>query len=194
MISCCAPTARKHRDYWHNCERLKHGSCTAVVLLLLCCSCTPGTDFVIAHTPRAHTWYTHKSINSTHTHRSTVCVREISQRGCCCTVTATSTEPGGPCVMQQHSSTSRARKMLTYGLRWALRGSAKQDRRLHGPCSVDLVRCDHLPDSARRAQQLEEQQLLIGANLPGSRAEGAVLARARCVTCSVRGVQQESQG
>ena len=60
----------------------------------------------------AHSTHIQKRTH-THAHGGTVCgchkIR-YSQRSYCCTVNATSAEPGGPCEMQQQSSRATTRK------------------------------------------------------------------------------------
>ena len=85
--------------YWHQDKSLKHGGrCIAAATLLPCTDFCDGT-----HSTHAYLVHTEAHIH-THTDGSTVCgyhKGEISQHGCCCIVTATSSaEPGGPCVMQ----------------------------------------------------------------------------------------------
>ena len=80
--------------------------------------------------------------NHSHAHRSTVCGWHKggnSQRGCCYAVTATSTEAGGPRVMQQHSSSnSKARKSTMW---WS---SSIEGAALRSSCrSIFLVYFPH---------------------------------------------------
>ena len=64
---CCAPTSHtRYRDYFHKGKSLKHGCrCTAAAAVLL----LPYADFVIAHTPRTHTWYIPKRTNYAYTRK-----------------------------------------------------------------------------------------------------------------------------
>ena len=57
-VLLCANHTQIHRDYWHRGKSWKRGlGCTAAAVRLL------YTDFVIAHTPRTHTWYIQERTN-----------------------------------------------------------------------------------------------------------------------------------
>ena len=89
-------------------------------LYCLCCCAAPVCYRLCDNAHATHTYLVRTEARKhTHTHRSTVygavARGESSWRGCCCTSTATSTESGESCVMQQHgSSSSRARKTLRH--------------------------------------------------------------------------------
>ena len=79
--------------------------------LLLCCCCMLICDST--HSTPTYLVYT-QAHKHTHIHSSTAggCHQgESAQRGCCCPMTAPSTEPGVSFVMQYHSS-SRARRNI----------------------------------------------------------------------------------
>ena len=97
-------TNHKHirRDSWHEGKRWKYGlRCNAAAVLLY-------TDFVNS----THAYLVHTEAHfRTITHISTVHgyhKGERSQHGCCCTMTATSsTEPGGPYMLQYEQKQSK---------------------------------------------------------------------------------------
>ena len=86
----CSNHTRIHRDYWDKGKSLKNGChCTAAAVLVL------HTD-VTAHIPR--TWYKHTNAHTyTQKHRLWLSRRRelTALLLLCCTVTATSTDPGG---------------------------------------------------------------------------------------------------
>ena len=103
------------------------------------------------------------------------------------TVAASSTEPGGPCVMQQHSSRARKTQKHTgmgfYGL-----GETRQ-------AAIWALLCESFPVRLPpRCEGRNHSRNISRCQYPGW-TDGGISCPARCVTCSVRGVQRKkSQG
>ena len=95
------------------------------LLQLCCCCCAAAVNVLILwqHTRNAlilpGTYTTAQAYACARKHRLCDCHKgESSQRGCCCAVTATKAEPGWPCEMRQHSSSSSSSSRARNSTRW----------------------------------------------------------------------------
>ena len=153
------------RDYCRKGKGLKHDCrCTAGAVLLYTC-------FVTAHTPLTHTWCIQQRSNlHIHTGAPPVAVAKSVQRGCCCSVTATSPEPGGGHVCCTKTAAERE-ETQTYCLDGSCAARRNEAAAAWGPCSVGLDRCDCLPSVRGTQQTTRGIVATVGANLQRKWAE-----------------------